>query len=72
MSAMLLRFPAEPARDVATARMIQQVAAGFGGRFSFHECLEIVRESKHRELTEEGKAIARDIARQLGIALRPE
>lgn len=72
MSGHILHFPDEPSKDVATARIVQRVAAEFGDRFSFEECLEIVRESKHRELTQEGKAIARDIARQLGIALRPK
>lgn len=73
MSATILGFPDSRSRGVIMARMTQDVASrSLGLEISFGDALEIYRETRRHELTAEGKSMARDVARSLGIEMKPE
>lgn len=55
------------------ARVTQHLASlCLGLDLSFGEALAMHRERPRRELTAQGKSIARDIARGLGIEMKPD
>ena len=71
MTAQIIQFPQEARENVAMGRMVQQVCARFAWTVDLSEAISIYQESKRGDHDPALEAIARKVASELGIALRP-
>ena len=72
MTAQIIQFPQEVRDDVAMARHVMKACERRGWDMELEEAMLIARESRRGEDGPGLESIARRIASDLGIALRPE
>lgn len=72
MSAEIIQFPKEVRENVAMARIVQRACARLSWTVDLSEAISIYQESKRGDHDPALEAIARKVASELGIALRPE
>ena len=72
MTAQIIQFPQEVRDDVAMARHVLKACTRRGWQLELQEAITIVRESKRGDHDPALEAIARKVANELGIKLRPE
>ena len=72
MTAQIIPYPPERSRDVEDALCLMRAANRIGHAVTFAEAIAARHASKGMELTEGHKELARAIAKQFGIALRPD
>ena len=72
MTANIIQFPQEIREDVAMARIVQRAGARLSWTVDLSEAISIYQESKRGDHDPALEAIARKVASELGIALRPE
>lgn len=72
MTAEIIQFPQEVRDDVAMARHVLKACSRRGWHVELQEAISIVRESKRGDQGPGLESIARRIASELGVELRPE
>lgn len=71
MTAQIIQFPQEVRDEVAMARLVQRACARFGWTVELQDATSIYRESKVVDHDPALEAIARKVASELGVELRP-
>lgn len=72
MTAQIIQFPQEARENVAMGRIVQQACARFDWTVDLSEAISIYQESKRGDHDPALEAIAKKVASELGIELRPE
>ena len=72
MTAQIMPFPAERSRDVADALCVMRAVKRIGCDVTFAEAIAGRHASRRMPLTDEMRDMARAIAKQYGITLRPD
>lgn len=71
MTGQIIQFPQEARENVAMARIVQRACARFDWTVDLSEAISIYQESKRGDHDPALEAIAKKVASELGIALRP-
>jgi putative aminopeptidase FrvX len=71
MSAQIIQFPHEVREDIAMARGVQRAFSRLGWAVQLQEIISICRETRTATITPELEAMARKIANELNIELKP-
>ena len=71
MTTKIIQFPQEARENVAMGRIVQQACARFDWTVDLSEAISIYQESKRGDHDPALEAIAKKVASELGIALRP-
>lgn len=71
MSAKIIEFPQQVREDIAMARHVQKACSRLGWTVELQEIISICRETRTATITPELEAMARKVANELGITLKP-